>query len=98
MSMFSHFQAKKKKQLKKNKYQQMLYELVRLRREEVIRVDEMERQQKPKPSLRDTHSDEEKVWSEKVNTVRNRLTDKKRDSKERWNRFAGTGDEGGRGL
>ena len=37
-------------------------------------------------------------WSDKVSKVRNRLTGKKRESKERWNRFAGTSDGGGRGL
>lgn len=95
-SFFETGSSKKKKQHKKNKYQQMLYELVRLRREEVIRVDEMERQMKP--SKHEAKSEDDMVWSEKVNTVRNRLTDKKRHSKERWNRFAGTGDEGGRGL
>ncbi len=29
---------------------------------------------------------------------RNMITGKKRASRERWNRFAGTGDSGGRGL
>lgn len=38
------------------------------------------------------------IWSAKVGEIRNRLTDKKRTSTERWNRFAGTGDSGGRGL
>lgn len=42
--------------------------------------------------------EEEAAWSEKVSFVRNRLTNKKRKSKERWNRFAGTSGGGGRGL
>jgi hypothetical protein len=42
--------------------------------------------------------EEEVVWSEKVAFVRNRITGKKRASKERWNRFAGTSGGGGRGL
>lgn len=46
-------------------------------------------------SARHSGSDE---WHGKTQEVRNRLTGKKRDAKERWNRFAGTGDEGGRGL
>lgn len=37
-------------------------------------------------------------WGDKVAVIRNRLTGKKRASRERWNRFAGTGGEGGRGL
>ena len=49
--------------------------------------------------LRKEHDVEESViWSEKVSFVRNRITNKKRASKERWNRFAGTSGGGGRGL
>lgn len=49
--------------------------------------------------LRKKHDVEEQlVWSEKVSLVRNRLTDRKRASKERWNRFAGTSGAGARGL
>ena len=36
--------------------------------------------------------------SEKVAQFRNRITGKKRASRERWNRFAGTSGGGGRGL
>ena len=36
-------------------------------------------------------------WSDKVGFVRNRLNRKKRKSKDRWNRFAGTSGGGGRG-
>lgn len=41
--------------------------------------------------------EEEQPWSAKVGEVRNRLTGKKRAATDRWNRFAGTGDGGGRG-
>lgn len=41
--------------------------------------------------------EDELVWSEKVGFVRNRLTNKKRASEDRWNRFAGTSGGGGRG-
>lgn len=34
----------------------------------------------------------------KAAQFRNMVTGKKRASRERWNRFAGTGDSGGRGL
>lgn len=40
---------------------------------------------------------EEVVWSAKIGSVRNRLTNKRRESQDRWNRFAGTSDGGGRG-
>lgn len=98
-----HLSKKEKKKLlnKKNRYHQQLYELLRLRRAEEDRVEELEESRsKPKRS-RDSKkkkSQDDQVWSEKVATIRNRLDGKKRDSKERWNRFAGTGDAGARGL
>lgn len=100
MSSFFLSRAQKKKiQQKKNKYQQMLYELVRLRREEVIRVDEeKERLKGSKLRIAEAEKEDDLVWSAKVGEVRNRLTDRKRASKERWNRFSGTSDAGGRGL
>lgn len=42
--------------------------------------------------------DEEMVWSKQAGMIRNRITGKKRASKDRWNRFAGTSGGGGRGL
>ena len=36
--------------------------------------------------------------AEQVAQIKNRITGKKRASKERWNRFAGTSGSGGRGL
>jgi hypothetical protein len=41
---------------------------------------------------------EEVTWSAKTQDIRNRLNGKKRQSAERWNRFAGTSAAGGRGL
>lgn len=67
---------------------------MRLQRAETERVDDLKEGLKPG---REEKSQDE-IWSEKVATVRNRLTDHRRTSKERWNRFAGTGGEGGRGL
>lgn len=37
------------------------------------------------------------VWSAKLQEVRNKLTGKKRKSRDRWNRFAGTAAAGGQG-
>lgn len=54
--------------------------------------------EKSREHERERKNEEEMVWSEKVGMVRNRLTGKKRASKERWNRFAGTSGGGGRGL
>ena len=94
----SHFvgdiKERKKAQQKKNKLHQQLFYLARLRREEDKRVKDLEDMRKPKPA--GMPSDEE--VGDKVAAIRNRLTNKKRISKERWNRFATTGDSGGRGL
>ncbi len=89
---------KKKIQNKKNRYQQQLFELVRLRRVEEERVDELEEARKPKRDDQGKKTDDDPIWSEKVATIRNRLDGRKRESKERWNRFAGTSDAGARGL
>lgn len=98
-SFFLSRAAKKKIQRKKNRYQQMIYEMVRLRREEDARIQEAEKERHAKKTLAaEAKSEDELVWSAKVGEVRNRLTDKKRASKERWNRFAGTESGGGRGL
>lgn len=40
----------------------------------------------------------EPVWSAKLQQIRDRNTGRTRDATDRWNRFAGTADGGGRGL
>ena len=84
---------KKAQQQKKNRFQQEIFNALRLRRAEEDRIRQNDKK-KPKQQ----ESKKEQAWSAKTATIRNRLTDKKRVSKERWNRFSGTGDEGGRGL
>lgn len=98
MSIFESRASKKKKQNKKNKFQQMIYELVRLRREEVIRVEENEKLLHKTTKPDEAKSNEDMVWSAKTQEIRDRLTGKKRMSQDRWNRFAGTEGGGGRGL
>jgi len=85
---------RKKALNKKNRLHQEIFQLMRLRRIDDDRVKELESTKKPK------HGEKEKdaEWGDKVSSIRNRLTGKKRVSRERWNRFAGTGGEGGRGL
>lgn len=88
---------KKKALVKKNLKDQQIFEAMRLRDLEAERVEELEKAQRQRPAGKESKKDE-LLWSEKVNTLRNRLTGQKRDSKERWNRFAGTEGGGGRGL
>src|SRR5579884_2690703 len=85
---------RKKLLQKKNKHHQIIFHLMRLRHIEAARIKEMNEARDKKRA----ENKSEKEWHGKVASVRNRLTNKKRDSKERWNRFAGTGDAGGRGL
>jgi hypothetical protein len=98
--LFLTRKEKKKIQNKKNRYHQELYNIVRLRRMDEDRIEALEEDRKPKRSREGKKKKEEddKVWSEKMATIRNRLNNKKRDTKERWNRFAATSDSGGRGL
>ena len=84
---------KKKAQLKKNRRLQEIFQVMRLQRAEAERVKEQAENLKPG----DTTPDAIEV-GDKVASIRNRLTGQRRVSRERWNRFAGTGGEGGRGL
>lgn len=87
---------KKKEQQKKNKRNQEIFNLLRLRRQEAERVENEANSRKP--SRDSSADDDDPLWSEKVSTIRNKLTGKKRTSKDRWNRFAGTDGGGGMGL
>jgi hypothetical protein len=96
---FKHLSKKEKKKLlyKTNRIQQELFQMLRLRRAEEARMARS-KEDEQKKRLRRGDKKSQKKWSDKVSKVRNKLTGKKRLSKERWNRFAGTGGEGGRGL
>lgn len=85
---------KRIKQQKKNRHHQLLFQLMRMRQAEARRLRDNAKRTQPgrsSPGKNTKHSD-------KVSRVRNRLTGKKRVAKERWNRFSGTSDAGGRGL
>ena len=85
---------RKKALNKKNRFHQELFQFLRLRRADEERVKGLETLKKAKPTEKQADAE----WGDKVATIRNRLTGQKRDSKERWNRFAGTSGGGGRGL
>ncbi len=92
-------ESKKNKKKAAHKRSRKLFEMleqirhVQQEQERIHGDDAREKKRNPSEGVAD-----EQIWSEKVATIRNRLTNQKRTSKERWNRFAGTGDEGGRGL
>lgn len=66
--------------------------------EEQQRQRDLEEAQAVHAARADSTGHEDKPWMAKTREVRSRLDDKKRDSAERWNRFAGTEGGGGRGL
>jgi len=97
VSIFSEKKKLKKAlQLKKNRFQQEIFNLLRLRRQEEERVKKQQ-EEKNKPQELEKGEDDGEM-RDKMAVIRNRLTDKKRTSRERWNRFAGTSGGGGRGL
>src|SRR5690606_35881718 len=83
---------KRRAQQKKNRHHELMYEIMRIRRADDVRIRENSRRMNPK-----RNEAKKQQWTDKTAKVRNRLTGKKRDAKERWNRFAGTSDAGSRG-
>ncbi|MBY0408362.1 MAG: hypothetical protein K2Q01_11790 [Rickettsiales bacterium] len=84
---------KRREAQKKNRKHQLMFEVMRMRRADAARIRENENRMKPKRGP----GGKAPEWTDKVSKVRNRLTGKKRDAKDRWNRFAGTSDAGARG-
>jgi hypothetical protein len=84
---------RKKAQVKKNRFQQEIFNFIRLKRQEEQRVEDIKEALAPAEVAMPSEA-----LSDKVASYRNRLTGQKRLSKERWNRFAGTSGGGGRGL
>jgi len=78
----------------RNRLDAQLANLRRLRKAEAERIRALEEARRPK-AVAGASAD---AVRDKVAVIRNRLTGKKRVSRERWNRFATTGDAGGRGL
>ncbi len=88
--------------MRKNEMHQGIFNLLRIRRGEADRIknlkDAGEKDRKKRRNREEENREDKKeIWSVKVSTIRNRLSDKKRTSDDRWNRFAGTEDGGGRG-
>jgi len=88
---------KKKEQQKKMRKRRIILQLAQMNwqnSEDIGGLAAPEPEVKPKKN----NQGEERVWSDKLTEVRNRLNHSKRLSEERWNRFAGTsGSTGARG-
>ena len=87
---------KKKLLMARVKRNQMVFQHAKQHEEELEKAREAAKAKKSKEKEESTDGGEE-VWSAKTQEIRNKLTGKKRASRDRWNRFAGTGGEGGRG-
>ena len=84
---------KKKKIRERNKRNWMIFQHAELHREQVdIGAPEIKAKQSEK-----NNKEEDKLWSAKLVSIRNRVDNSRRTADDRWNRFAGTSDGGGRG-
>jgi hypothetical protein len=85
---------------KRNKRDLLINKQVKQVHDEQERLRELEEERAHRLSLASAAGakKEDAPWMAKTMEVRNRLNDQKRGSAERWNRFAGTMDGGGRGL
>ncbi len=92
MSHHDDKKDKKKEIRERNKRNWMIFQHAELHREQVDIKAPDTPLKAGKGAKKDT-----KIWSEKLGTIRNRLDKSRRESEERWNRFAATGDSGGRG-
>ncbi|MCI5049300.1 MAG: hypothetical protein MRY32_03090 [Rickettsiales bacterium] len=92
---------KKKLIFLRNKKNQRIFQHARIQAAQDAMIKEQE-QERLNPDGEDEKTREQKekdeeVWSAQVIEIRNKLTNKKRRSHERWNRFAGTAGGGARG-
>ena len=99
MDVMDKHKAKKKAILKRNKHDFVVRKMIEDKQRENERAEEDEK--KKQDSLEASYSVPGVIdgeAAEKVTQFKNRVTGKKRASRERWNRFAGTSGAGGRGL
>lgn len=84
---------KKKKLREKNRRDWIIFQHAELALKKTTEDHKPRHDKKPGKQA----SAETKPWSAKLSTIRNRLDNSRRESEDRWNRFAGTTDGGGRG-
>jgi IS30 family transposase len=93
---------KKRALQKRIKAHQGVFNLMLARRAQAKKDKDLkeiaEKEKKKKLSKEEKkRQDKKETWSVQVSSIRNLLNNKKRTSTDRWNRFAGTEDGGGRG-
>ncbi len=87
---------KKKIVLARNKRTQLILQHARQHQAEAERIAEEEEARRQALAKRG-EAPEDEVWSAKTQEIRDRLTNRKRKARDRWNRFAGTSGGGGMG-
>lgn len=89
------FKDKKEYQRKKNRW---FFEVITQHFDQLANVDIGAPQHAPAaPAEKPSAMVEGELLAQHVQTIRNRVTGRKRRSQDRWNRFAGTAAAGGRG-
>lgn len=87
--------TKKEKQRKKNLKNWRIFTQVA---EQLAKVDiAAPEYAPPPPPVKTKEEQQQEIWSAKLQEIKNRNTGRKRVAQDRWNRFSGTSDAGGRG-
>ena len=97
MSVGHHL--KKKIIQARNRRQQIIMHHVRQHEagRELAAEQEQKRREAATPEAEPSREGDDVVWTAKTQEIRNKLNNKKRMAKDRWNRYSGTSDGGGRG-
>jgi hypothetical protein len=94
-----HHESRKKKILKRNKRHYLIWLMTQVAREEDEKRDAREHHASMRARIAKQRAQGKKPnVAMKLQMIRNRNDGSRKQARERWNRFAGTGDEGGRGL
>ncbi len=84
---------KKLLMMRMKRTQLIFYSIRQMQENNAAILEAMEEAREKKPEGKD----DEIIWSARTQDIRNRLTGKKRQAEERWNRFAGTESAGAKG-
>lgn len=87
--------TKKQLTMARNKRNQRIFQHARQHKAEHERIIEEQQALMEQPAA--PAGPQEEIWSARAQEIRDKLTNKKRMSKDRWNRFAGTSGAGAMG-
>jgi hypothetical protein len=94
-----HHQSHKKKILKRNKRHLIIWLMTQVAKDEDEKRDIRQHESSMRKRVEKQRAGKKQQnVAMRLQMIRNRNDNSRRQATERWNRFAGTGDEGGRGL